>query len=360
MFWNTDTEDVELLWSYILHIITEIADIHCPIRKMKISNENPHWMSKEIIEIIHHKDNMYKRAKATEAEVDWLAYKVIKKDVKILILNAKEEYIKEQLEQHKNNPRKFWQNVNEISGLGKSKSKSKIGKIIDDNGVEYEDQSAADFLNTFYTNAGPRLAEQFNNDWNADRCDIKTDSTFSFCRITEHQVKKIVRDIKIFKSCAIDNMSSRVLKDAFLILVPEITYLFNLCIELGDIPSSWCHGNISPIPKTKSNSTKPKDWRPITQIPLPGKLLEKIIHDQVYSYFSNNNLLSPQQYGFRPGMSTSQAIFDVLKILYSNWNDSLFSGCIFVDFSRAFETIDHNIFISKLKLYGLDEISLNF
>ena len=261
-----------------------------------------------------------------------------------MILNAKEEYIKEQLENSKNNPRKFWRNINEISGLGKSKCNSKIWKIIDDNGNEYENQSVSDFLNMFYTNAGPNLAEKLSDSWKAENSGIQTNSRFIFNRISEFQVSKIVKDIKVFKSCAIDNLSSRLLKDAFAELTSELTHLFNLCIELGDLPQSWCHGTISPIPKKKFNSTKPKDWRPITQIPLPGKMFEKIIHDEVYSYFENNNLLSPQQYGFRPGMSTSQAIFYVLRILYSNWNENVFSGCIFVEYARAFETIDHNIY----------------
>ena len=65
-----ESKDVELMWSYVLHIITEIADIHCPVRRMKISNDNPHWMSKEIIESIHYKDILYKNAKSSGAQED--------------------------------------------------------------------------------------------------------------------------------------------------------------------------------------------------------------------------------------------------------------------------------------------------
>ena len=116
----------------------------------------------------------------------------------------------------------------------------------------------------------------------------------------------------------------------------------------------------TPIPKTNTNSTKPGDWRPISQISLPGKLLERIIHTQLYVYLNRHNILSDNQYGFRKGLSTSLAIFDVLKELYGNWNEKLFSGCVFVDFSRAFDTIDHQILINKLILYGLDSISVKF
>ena len=133
-----------------------------------------------------------------------------------------------------------------------------------------------------------------------------------------------------------------------------------MCIENGIFPDSWSVGKISPIPKTGKYSLDPKDWRPITQIPLPGKLLERILHDQIYAYFDNNNLFYNQQYGFRKEKSNGQAIFDVLQNLFEKWNKKLYSGCIFVDFSKAIERVDHEILIAKLKLYGFDDLSLKF
>ena len=75
---------------------------------------------------------------------------------------------------------------------------------------------------------------------------------------------------------------------------------------------------------------------------------------------NNNNLLLPHQYGFRKGMGTSMAIFAVIKALYTNWNGKEYSGCVFIDFSKVLDTIDHNILFQKLKLYGLDKNSINF
>ena len=88
--------------------------------------------------------------------------------------------------------------------------------------------------------------------------------------------------------------------------------------------------------------------------------MEKIIHSQLYFYLEENKLLSMNQYGFRKGLSTGLAIFDVLKELYENWNENKFSGCVFVDFSRAFDSIDHEILSSKLEMYGLDLNVQNF
>ena len=117
---------------------------------------------------------------------------------------------------------------------------------------------------------------------------------------------------------------------------------------------------MTPIPKVSVNNREPKNWRPISQIQLPGKLLEHIVHTQLTEYLTENSILNINQHGFRSGKSTTTAIFDMLKVLFENWSNKLLSCCIYIDFSRAFDCLDHNILLSKLKLYGLDSNSHAF
>ena len=150
------------------------------------------------------------------------------------------------------------------------------------------------------------------------------------------------------------------MSDAFCCLTLELAYIYNACIVTGVFPKDWGIAVVTPISKTSANSKNAKDWRPITQILLPGKLLERIIRSQLSAYLENNNILFKNQHGLRSNRSTSSAIFSFLKDLYENGNMHLTSTCIFIDFSRTFDSIDHDIFLRKLKLYRLSEQCINF
>ena len=91
------------------------------------------------------------------------------------------------------------------------------------------------------------------------------------------------------------------------------------------------------------------NWRPITILPIPGKLLEKCIHMQLSSHFELNKLLNDNQHGFWKNHSTGEAIFDHLSLVYQNINSSLITSCIYVDYSRAFDSLDLDILLFKLK-----------
>ena len=128
-------------------------------------------------------------------------------------------------------------------------------------------------------------AQKINIQWEASENLKNHKCTSEFDFIPEALVKRLVSEKKISKSSAVYNLISWILKNAFQVLTVELTYMYNACIESCIFPKSWNIGKISPIPKPAKNSSNAKDWRPITQIPLPGKLLERILHDQIYKYF---------------------------------------------------------------------------
>ena len=108
------------------------------------------------------------------------------------------------------------------------------------------------------------------------------------------------------------------------------------------------------IPKD-GDKTEPANWRPISQTIIFAKILEKIVHKQLLMYFEENKILSDVQYGFLPGKSTHEAVFNTVRHIYSTLNQNKLMAIIFLDVAKAFNCINHNILYIKLRSVGMSE-----
>ena len=356
-FW-LKTNDPNQLWDIMLAIIRNAADCICPIKRMKIRTKIPGWVGKEVVEAIVAKKDLLRQALHTGTELDWNSFREYKKYVRKLIIKSRQHAVLASLEENKADPRRFWRVINRDLGLnGKGAGGGmNFSKVKDENGNTLEGAEACTYMSNYYALNGVTLANKFNTNWTDQGfptmlCDR---NKFCFQFISMDIVRKLVKEIEISKSSGIENLNSRLIKDAFTVLIPELTHLFNDSIETGIFPLSWSIGSITPIPKD-GDLLEPGNWRPITILPLPSKLLEKAIHYQVITYLNDNNILDTRQHGFRPGYSTSSAIFHLTKDLFRNYDLGNCTSCIFVDYRKAFETLDHDILCKKLTCYNFSE-----
>ena len=101
------------------------------------------------------------------------------------------------------------------------------------------------------------------------------------------------------------------------------------------------------------------NYRPISKLPILSKIIEKCIKSRLMSFLSMNSIFTSSQFGFRPGLSTQDAIVHVMDKIYDNLNKKLSTIGVFIDFSKAFDTINREILITKLEKYGIRGIALN-
>ena len=341
-------------WDYLLNVITEKLNDMCPLKRKFVKDRNEPWLTNKIVDLIHAKNLAWKKAKKTKDHIDIIHAKSLRNIVKDSIRRAKATFVQDYLYDDRVTIKKFWEKVNYIMP---TKDKQATINLIDQETLEpVLDTALPDYINNFFVGIGPKLACNFDDDW-IDEVEVDPIDTMTALYINEDMLMKLIADINVHKSSAIDNVSSRVLKDAFMVLVPQLLYMYNQCLRLNVFPDSWKIANIVPLQKP-GNPADVNNLRPISLLPLPGKLLEKIVHSQMSTFLENNDLLISEQGGFRKGKSTIHTIAQFTDDILLQLNDNNFTIAAFIDFKKAFDTVDHSILLRKLQHYGLGNDTL--
>ena len=143
------------------------------------------------------------------------------------------------------------------------------------------------------------------------------------------------------------------------IIAPSITKLINLSFSLNVFPSCWKTVKVTPIFK----SADPIDvinYRPISVLPILCEIAERHVHNALYSFLCENDLIYIRQSGFRSKHSTETALIRIIDDLLFNLNNDSVSGMVLVDYRKAFDMIDHTLLLKKLEVYGLNRDSLQW
>ena len=205
-------------------------------------------------------------------------------------------------------------------------------------------------MNRFFTNIGPDLAKQHNKRWRYYG-ETLHDNIESFVTNVE-EVHLLCKDINIMKSSGIDLLSARLCKDAFLVLEQQMVHIFNSSLATGTFPDKWKIGKIIPLFKGGDRESV-NNYRPVSLLPLPGKMLEKIVHSRIIKFWEENKFLSSNQGGFRKNHSTVSTIADLTDDLFCQINEGNTTIAAFVNLRKAFDTVNTKILLDKLNNAGI-------
>ena len=383
-----ETQDPEKAWEEMQSIIIREADKQCPIRTYKIKNNKPCWLTNEILEQMKDRDYFYRKAKMYNNEDDWNIAKFYRNQTNFNVRKAKADYIKEQLKNNEGNSAKFWRLIKQV--IPSKKGVTNHPKITITNKDEelVADGLVANFMNAYFAGLGNNNNKQNNTnkdpppfspshssqtdlstppdadpttEGNVNSTVDDTDDTeyFHFSQIINVEVESLVNRINISKSSGIHQLSSKLLKDSFKVLIDKLTYLFNLSITTTTFPVQWKKALVIPIPKTPNPHTV-ENFRPISLLPLPGKILEKLIHKQLSYHLEDHDYLSDSQFGFRKQRSTTHAVSQLLNQIYTNINRSVITAAVYIDFSKAFNCVQHSTLLKKLMEYRIGQEAISW
>ena len=277
-----------------------------------------------------------------------------------MLRKAKQDLVITSLNDNHTNSRKFWKILNEDLGLKSKNVQDTCVQLHTGDGSTCEGQDLSNFLMHYATN-GKLLPEGIPNTppGTHEDCFPEIRTTFKFRFVPLTVIEKYINKIDITKSSGIPGIRTRLFKDAFKVLSVELTHIINESLDQAIFPDTWAIGTITPIPKG-GDSHDPGNWRPITILPLPSKIMERAVHYQLINYFEENDYLHKNQHGFRKNCSTATAIFKLSRDLHSAYDLGYSTSCTFVDYKKAFETLSHKILMEKMHAYGLSQKSIRW
>ena len=172
-------------------------------------------------------------------------------------------------------------------------------------------------------------------------------------------VKKMIQDLASNNSCGVNNISTNFLKKISHVVASGLTQIVNQSLCTGIFPTKMKTAKIVPLYK-KGEAYSLDNYRPISLLSSLSKVFEKVVFNQLYNYFTCNKLFYSSQYGFRQLHSTELASLELVDRITKYIDEGKLPLSVFLDLSKAFDTIDHRILLQKLKYYGVSDTPLKW
>ena len=188
---------------------------------------------------------------------------------------------------------------------------------------------------------------------------VNPNTSFTIPPVHPDFVMNQLKTMDTSKATGPDGLSAKTLKMASPAIVSAVTTICNNSISTGHFPLKWKEARVVPIFKTGSRD-ECNNYRPISILPILSKILEKHVYFHLYKYLQEHSLLVKTQYGFRKHHSCQAALLSLTEQIYQAIHDEKFFGMVQLDFSKAFDLVNHKLLLQKLKLYKCDDDSLDW
>ena len=326
--------------------------------KKKMNTFDKPWITPGLKISRVEKFKLLDNAKISKDPNDYEKYKKFLNKYTHLKNLARENYYTERAALYSQNKSKTWQLINELSQRKKKKHtviksiRDKDGKILKDPG------KIANCLNEHFGSIGKEMADKFEMDDSVAEKDpleyvtVEQKESMFLCETDESEIYKLICNLKLRKASGFDQISNSILKATCSIIAPFLVKLFNSCMKLGTFPDAFKIAQVIPLFKG-GDKENVNSYRPISLLPVLGKLFEKVISLRTVNFLDKFKLLSSHQFGFRSKYSTEYAVLDIYEKLLKNMDDKKTSCAIFLDLAKAFDSVSHDILLRKLYKYGI-------
>lgn len=334
-FKESDTIDMWIEWK---NEFMRICDKHAPFKEIRVKERYNPWITSDIIKQMYKRDYISEKANLANDPDMEREYRMLRNNVTNMIEQSKADYFDNVAIKHSNDPKGLWKEVHKIAG--KDKHVNNVHPNLNCNG-----------FNEFFANVGPKISASFKKDplnWRNPKCIYQ----FKLECVSEENVLKHLSSLNESKLDVL-NFDAKLLGIGASVIYKSLTKVMNMSIITGQIPDDWKTAKITPIYKGKGCHMTMGNYRPISVIGHIAKIMEKEVQKQFLDYMLKHDLINVNQFAYLKCHSTQTCLHRMIDEWYEALNENEIVAACFLDISKCFDTIDHELLIKKFEYYGV-------
>ena len=327
---------VETMTEYFYTTVTCLLDKHLPARTVIKHTSNKPWVTETFCRLVRQRQYAYTHGDMTK-------YRMLRNQVNRLSCKLRQRFCEKRMRNLRHcNAANWWKETKRLTGQS---TKSDLSGLAN---AECDGDNAvlADLINKSLQSVSDDLSPLTENTFATHNDVIPEQYT-----IYPEEVFNKLSHINTRKAPGPDNLPNWILKEFAFALCDPICCIFNTSVQQGIVPTLWKSANVTPIPKVKPAQSIQDDLRPISLTPTISKLLESLVGQWMLETVSTQ--FDAKQFGGIKGRSTLHALVDILQIWHTALDDKNFCRVLFIDYSKAFDHVDHTIVLNKMADMGI-------
>ena len=331
---------VDNMWAEWRDKFTAALDDVAPKVSMRVNRKKPRcpWMTPKLLQILHKQKSMYRRVVRSHRQDNAaiLQHRLLRNTSNNMYRQLKNEYFQTRLDEYRKSPAQLWSAINFITG--RKNQHFPVSASIPDLETHFK---------SLFSNPGPPIAIPLGP--------ANASAMLEFKSVSAAEVKRMLSDLVTSKAPGPDGILPSELKLVAGEIAPTIAILFNESLATGLLPEQFRMANLVPVFKPgKTDTSSANNYRGISLTCILSKVLEKIVFNQLNDYLTQCGALSDNQYGFRRGRSCADLLLTTLDDWYLAQDAKKFTAIAFIDLSKAFDNVRHELLLLTLQKVGVN------